>query len=98
MTTPNVNLEQFRGQCTTQYGPHTCILIQNGTTNFQMHFLDKHTETSLVNKTDFYYIIPNLLQNKYTVVVIEIQTPFKHEITAIHMPKQTHLTIPPLIQ
>lgn len=42
-------------------------------------------------------MIPKMLVNRYTVVIVE-QIRTNKEITAIHLPMQSQLTTPPILQ
>jgi len=85
-------------ECADRYGIKTCILIEMLKDTFELRVLDCPVYNRIqVPKKRFYEIIPKMLMNKYTVVVIE-QYPHSKEITAVHLPVQSHLTTPPILQ
>jgi hypothetical protein len=85
-------------ECIDRYGPKTCILFQKANENYELRMLDNSMEYILIQKKHFFEIIPNLLSHKYTVVIVERCLENKLEIKAIHLPVQSHLTIPPILQ
>ncbi len=95
-------MNDFDQQCVEMYGKKTCIIIQHGN-KFKMKLLDKGvSEICEIDKSGFYKMIPRMIEHKYTVVIIEDikedkQTNHK-EITAVHLPVQSFLNTPPLLQ
>jgi hypothetical protein len=87
-------------ECIDRYGSKTCILFQITDEVYELRMLDKTMEDINVTKKHFFEIIPKLLSNKYTVVIVEkcLCLNNKLEIKAIHLPVQSHLTIPPILQ
>lgn len=84
-----------------RYGVRTCTLTEKDKDMFETNLLDQHDETNLlIRRTRLYEAIPRLLDNRYTVVVIEIisQSPLIKDITAVHLPVQAYLNTPPIIQ
>lgn len=76
-------------ECLERYGPMTCILFEMKDSSnifYETRYLNNLCdEKKLINKDVFYELIPYLLSEKYTVVVVE-EVDNKHEITAIHKP------------
>jgi hypothetical protein len=85
-------------ECVDRYGSKTCILFQKFHDTFELRMLDKSMEYLAIEKKHFFEIIPNLLSHKYTVVIVEKCIDDKSQIKAIHLPVQSHLTIPPILQ
>lgn len=88
-----MTLDIYDGECRERYGSKTCILFEsNG--KFNTRFLD--CQTSLcpeVKKNELFIYVPQLIGEKYTVVIVE-----NKGITAVHLPAQSHLVSPPIIQ
>jgi hypothetical protein len=92
-----MSLIQYSKECLEQYGAHTCILYETFFKNYQIHILDnQQIVQKYINKHDFYKIIPTMLQQTYTVIIVELKYAH-HEITAVHLPKQLYLITPPII-
>lgn len=92
-------------ECIERYGRKTCIIIQKtNLQKYEMRLLEKikegKIETYEIEKNSFYYLIPNLLKYRYTVVIVEeLPVEGNHkEITAVHLPVQATLNTPPIIQ
>lgn len=92
-------------ECIERYGRKTCIIIQKTSLQkYEMRLLDKTKEGKVelyeIEKASFYFLIPNLLKYRYTVVIVEeLQVEGHHkEITAVHLPVQATLNTPPIIQ
>ena len=52
-----------------------------------------------INRQSLFEMIPQMLVGKYTVVIMEqFQETRTTEVTAVHLPVQSQLTIPPIIQ
>jgi hypothetical protein len=82
--------------CNKMYGEKTCILFQidDNKNKYEMRLIDKikihENGISYTKKDQFYKIIPELLHDKYTVVIIEkiddINNEKKYDIIAVHVP------------
>jgi hypothetical protein len=96
----NKEIQYYEKDCIERYGSKTCLLIQYND-KYEIRLLDtipnKMLEKYMILKDSFSELIPKLLSHKYTVVLIE-KVENKREITAVHLPVQSHLTIPPIIQ
>lgn len=70
-----------------RYGERTCFLIQkdHNQKEYHMFFVDID-EKSTVNEKHFIKIIPRLISQNYTVVVIVKVKKDKLEIVAVHQP------------
>lgn len=84
-----------------RYGIRTCMMTEVEEDMFETKLLDQHEnmDTSLlIRRARLYEAIPRLLDNKYTVVIIEIisKSPCLKDITAVHLPVQSYLNTPPL--
>jgi hypothetical protein len=92
---------QFDKECLQRYGEKTCILYQldNSGVLFEVRSLDtgNTSDKYTVEKRCFHKLIPKMLFQKYTVVIIE-QIDCVKDITAVHLPVQVQLSNPPLIQ
>jgi hypothetical protein len=76
----------FDKYCLDTYGNRTCILFETDTNKFEVRFLNKQSKNTIY-RNSFYKEIPNLVEDRYTVVVVEnIQKINKKEIVAIHSP------------
>jgi hypothetical protein len=87
-------------ECSERYGLQTCIFEEVDKDRFEVRLLDelsKSFRSIYIQRNNLYEAIPRMLTNKYTVVIIE-QLTGSQEITAIHMPVQSYLTTPPIIQ
>ena len=86
----------FDKHCIDSYGKKTCILFYIDNDTVEVRLLDtlsqiknkQITPFRIIKKESVFIEIPNFLQNKYTVIVVEtidssINT---KEITAIHLP------------
>lgn len=86
-------------ECLDRYGIKTCLLIENKPGDFELRVLDCPVyKTIYVKRKSLCEIIPKMIGNKYTVVVIENCLNDVKEITAVHMPLQPFLNAPPIIQ
>lgn len=93
---------QFDTECHQRYGEKTCILhqIDSSGSMFQVRILDKGKSLMpcyTVERNYFHILIPKMLAQKYTVVIIE-QVDCANDITAVHLPVQVQLSNPPIIQ
>jgi len=91
--------DKYDNECRVKYGDKVVILFQTVAGDnvqdhdtFQMRYLDT-LDFKCVQRGQFYDIIPWLLIQKYVVVIVE-----QCELTAVHMPVQTSLSLPPLLQ
>lgn len=97
----------FDTECRHRYGDKTCILYQidNDNVTYQARVLDGNGTDGnnnspyiyKVEKNSFYVLIPKLLVQNYTVVIVEKLNNIK-DITAVHLPVQIQLSNPPIIQ
>jgi hypothetical protein len=80
----------FDNHCIKLYGKKTCILFYEDNYNIEVRLLDKITNISFnkIKETSLYKDIPNLLENKYTVVIVKTidSSSDTKEITDIHLP------------
>jgi predicted transcriptional regulator len=84
-------------ECKERYGSKTCILLENQNI-FEMRLLDvMQTAHAVVERDKLFEFVPKMLLQKYTVVIVENNNENK-EITAVHLPAQSHLMSPPIIQ
>lgn len=74
----------FDNHCLEIYGKRTCILFQLSEDTYQARFLNKSIK-KIINKKSFYMIIPTLVEDAYTVVIVDSIDDQK-EIIAIHSP------------
>lgn len=74
----------FDKHCLEIYGKRTCILFQLSEDTYQARFLNKLTKR-IINKKSFYMIIPSLVEDTYTVIIVD-NIDYKKEIVAIHSP------------
>lgn len=86
-----------------RYGIRTCMMTEVEQDMFETKLLDQHDNTDmclLIRRSRLYEAIPRLLDNRYTVVVIEIisNIPTVKDITAVHLPVQAYLNTPPILQ
>lgn len=85
-----INTRKFDKYCLDTYGVRTCILFEIDKNKFQIRFLNKNNgdhEEFYIQKDLFYMKIPNLIEDSYTVVVVErIEQLDSEEIVAIHSP------------
>jgi len=93
---------RFDLECRQRYGEKTCILYQLDTFGtYQVRILDSYENGSplqqTIEKSSFYVLIPKMLVQKYTVVIVEYQD-HTREVTAVHLPVQVQLSNPPIIQ
>jgi hypothetical protein len=64
-----------------------------------MYFLDNgQTSKDALQRSDLYMVVPKLIANNYTVVIVEEAGQYGKEITAVHLPVQNQLITPPIIQ
>lgn len=84
----------FDAECIERYGKQTCILYQidqnksslNNVNLYKLRYLDdSFLNDKIVGKTEFYELIPYLLEKKYTVVVAELVCG-SHIVIATHRP------------
>lgn len=87
----------FDIECIQRYGEKTCLLHQIDSLLFQVRVLDKDIPYHIVERDYFHILIPKMLAQKYTVVIIE-QVDCENDITAVHLPVQLYLSSPPIIQ
>jgi hypothetical protein len=80
-------------ECRERYGKKTCILLESND-KFEMKLLDVMQSETCVEKEKLFEFVPKMLLQKYTVVIVDAYK----EITAVHLPAQSHLMSPPIIQ
>lgn len=91
-------LDLFDNECILRYGQKTCILIHYIKDIFELRLLDESLDDrKMVSQRAFYDLIPKLLTDQYTVVIVETINGGR-AITAVHLPKQAQLATPPIIQ
>lgn len=90
------NLQNF---CIERYGYKTYMFIQKNINSvfYDLNCLDHSEHSKIINQNDFYKIIPELLDNKYTVVIINWLDIKYMDIIAVHQPAQKQLNLPPLL-
>uniref|UniRef100_A0A6C0E0R4 Uncharacterized protein n=1 Tax=viral metagenome TaxID=1070528 RepID=A0A6C0E0R4_9ZZZZ len=87
----------YTNECMERYGIKTCMLYQRSNVvcggeeicdsdMYVLKFLDRRREEEVVSKKLFFELIPNLLAEFYTVVVID-KINMKYEMTAVHKPR-----------
>lgn len=96
------SFDEYDKECTERYGIKTCILVETDKRDiFELRMMDKISLKSrqryILRRSNLFEVIPKMLFHKYTVVIVE-QCPNSKEITAVHHPVQSQLTIPPIIQ
>ena len=74
----------FDQYCSEIYGNRTCIFFEIHKDTFQQRFLDG-SHSSNVYRNQFYTKIPELVEDSYTVVIVEMIED-RCEIVAIHSP------------
>jgi len=90
----------FDQECRERYGSFTCIFIETIQNRFEVRLLDGSQDSKLVyymDRKNLVEMIPKMLFNRYTVVIIEEVRKTK-EITAVHLPMQSQLNTPPILQ
>lgn len=90
----------FDQECKERYGSCTCIFIEATQNRFEVRLLDGSQDPGLVyyiERSNLVEMIPKMLINRYTVVIIEEIRKSK-EITAVHLPMQSQLNTPPILQ
>lgn len=75
----------FDSHCNEIYGDQTCILFQTSQDTFQLRYLNSNKTNNII-KREFHTQIPNLLEQSYTVVIVEDIDDDRKEIVAIHFP------------
>jgi len=84
-------------ECKERYGSKTCILLESRN-RFEMRLLDGMERAyKFVEREKLFEFVPEMLLQKYTVVIVENNNN-NNEITAVHLPAQSHLMSPPIIQ
>jgi len=86
----------FDKECHQRYGSHTCILIQCDDDIYEFRLLDNLSTATTITKRTFVDLIPQMLSQNYTVVIVENTLGIGKEVRAVHLPKQTQLTTPPI--
>lgn len=89
-------------ECRERYGSCTCIFIESKDNQFEIKFLDESQQQNnkgvyCIDRKSLVEMIPKMLMKKYTVVLVE-QIRCSKEITAIHLPVQSQLNTPPILQ
>jgi hypothetical protein len=82
------NITIYDKECLERYGPKTCILLESYDKKkvkmYEIRYLDKaDTKGDVMFSDHLYEMIPYLLSESYTVVVVD-KVEQKYEITAIH--------------
>jgi uncharacterized membrane protein YbaN (DUF454 family) len=83
--------EIFDKECIEKYGKKSCILYEKNNVTYESRLLDNPMYNKQINKYEFAELIPNLLKEKYTIIIIQNQ-----EIVAVHLPVQSQLFLPPI--
>lgn len=92
-------MDRICSECEGRYGPRTCILWPANGRQYNMYFLDNgQTSKDALQRSDLYMVVPKLIANNYTVVIVEEAGQYGKEITAVHLPVQNQLITPPIIQ
>lgn len=83
-------------QSLDRYGDQTCFLVESRSNNdeYQMILFDIEEKRTVYGK-NFIKIIPKLVSQNYTVVVISKINENKMDIVAVHQPSPTHATVAP---
>lgn len=82
----DVSLDEFDIGCVNSYGKKTCTFFPLDRETVEIKFLDT-LSYRYVKRTVMYTMIPELLDQSYTVVIlVRIKKTGKKEITAIHTP------------
>lgn len=97
-------LNEIIKNCKSKYGIQVCVITQivKDSELYEFMYLDNCQPPNLIYKSKFYDIIPGLLENKYTVIIVEYiksfhsDSIFELEIICTHHPVQKFLTLPPL--
>lgn len=84
-------------ECIQRYGIKTCLVAEIGNDIYELRLLDDYTFYETINRSNLYYIIPEMLKKHYTVIMVQ-KIKESLEITAVHLPVQSYLNTPPIIQ
>lgn len=87
----------YDDECVQRYGIKTCIVAESEGELYELRYLDNINYKEMINKSNLYYIIPEMLKKHYTVILIQKINGFL-EIIAVHLPVQSYLNTPPIIQ
>ncbi|NBP01180.1 MAG: hypothetical protein EBU90_13785 [Proteobacteria bacterium] len=90
----------FDQECRERYGSYTCIFFETSKNRFEVRLLDGSQDPGLIyfiDRMNLVEMIPKMLVNRYTVVIVEEIRKTK-EITAVHLPMQSQLNTPPILQ
>lgn len=92
--------EKFDTKVRDRYGNKTCILFKQDS-NYELRNLETNI-TKTIDNNEIYIEIPEMLKKDYIVVIIEEFTNKKmqveRDITTVHMPRNTLLAMPPIIE
>lgn len=86
----------YDDECIQRYGIKTCIVAELQDDEYELRSLDDKS-VKMINKSKLYYIIPETLKKHYTVILVQ-KINGSSEITAVHLPVQSYLNNPPIIQ
>lgn len=91
-------LKFFYNRCIERYGYKTYLFVQQSenSDNYNINPLDNSEPQRIINRSEFFTIIPSLLSKKYTVIIINYINSDTIDITAVHQPEQKQLNLPPL--
>lgn len=83
-------------ECIIRYGNNIRILIRSKTDDFIYNLYDSdNIFISNITKDDFQTEIPKILLDNYTVLMLEYFDD-SLELTTVHYPRQSNLTLPPI--
>lgn len=79
-------------ECIAKYGLRSCVLYEKNRMIYESRMLDNPRKNKYINKHECAELIPDLLKQKYTIIIIE-----NKEIIAVHLPVvQSHMFLPPI--
>jgi hypothetical protein len=86
-----IDYDDINKECIAKYGLKSCILYEKNENVYESRVLDNSLDNKYINKYECAELIPNLLKQKYTIIIIENQ-----EIVAVHLPVQSQMFLPPI--
>lgn len=87
----NDNGNDIDRECVAKYGLKSCVLYEKNRMTYESRILDNPRKNKYINKNECAELIPELLKQKYTIIIIE-----NKEIIAVHLPMQSQMFLPPI--
>jgi hypothetical protein len=79
-----------------RYGNKISVLIQSKKDSLIYNLYDSENRfMKVIKKDELYSEIPNIIQDNNTVLILEFFDEIL-ELSTVHYPKQTNLTLPPI--